>query len=201
MSVTIPAPSVFQPDWAPFQTVSARTHADKPRSIQTPEGIADRLRAVAFAEIQAREAFLWASRTFEDAPASLRHTWVRLAAAENKHMNWLLDRLATLGFRADERKVSDYLWDSFMRCRSAEEFAVYMANAEERGRVAGERFYEALRPHDPVSAEIFRKIAEEEVAHIALAHKYYPDATGLLPFRKRTETLTIEKELETLETQ
>ena len=80
------------------------------------------------------------------------------------------------------RKVSDHLWQSLVSCKSAKEFAIYMANAEERGRKAGERFHQALADRDPITAEIFRKIAEEEVAHIALASKYYPE-TPLTPKR------------------
>ena len=49
-----------------------------------------------------------------------------------------------------------------------------LAGAEERGRRAGERFEEALRERDPETARIFGEIAEEEVAHIQLAWKYFP---------------------------
>jgi hypothetical protein len=48
-----------------------------------------------------------------------------------------------------------------------------MASAEERGRKAGERFHAQMLQRDPESARIFGKIAEEEVAHIALARKYF----------------------------
>ncbi len=51
-----------------------------------------------------------------------------------------------------------------------------MASAEERGRRAGERFHQALLKKDPITAGIFGKIAEEEVSHIELARKHYPDA-------------------------
>jgi hypothetical protein len=72
------------------------------------------------------------------------------------------------------RKVSDFLWHSFMGCADARQFATYMADAEERGRKAGERFHQTLVQTDPVTAEIFRKIAEEEVGHIALARRFFP---------------------------
>ncbi len=32
-----------------------------------------------------------------------------------------------------------------------------------------------MAAHDPVSAEIFGKIAEEEAAHIALAERFFPN--------------------------
>jgi hypothetical protein len=82
-----------------------------------------------------------------------------------------------LGIDVRARKVSDHLWRSLISCKTAKEFAIYIANAEERGRKAGERFYQALASSDPITAEIFRKIAEEEVSHIALVSKYYPDTS------------------------
>lgn len=134
----------------------------------------DRLRAAAFAEIQACEAFLWAASRFADAPEGLRTAWRELAAAEDKHMGWLLARMVELGLSVTERPVSDHLWDSFMGCTDAATFAHYMANAEERGRLAGERFYLALEKRDPVTARIFKDIAVEELEHIRLAHRHFP---------------------------
>jgi len=165
-------------DWAAFRLAEPGQHADAPRSIHTREGVGDRLRAAAFAEIQARDAFLWAASTFTDAPEGLRVDWRGLASAEERHLQWLLRRLTELGFAPEDRKVSDQLWYSLTSCKTAENFAHFMATAEDRGRRAGERFFEQLRDRDPVSAEIFRKIAEEEIEHIRLAERYYPQPGG-----------------------
>jgi uncharacterized ferritin-like protein (DUF455 family) len=160
--------------WEPFALCTPGERPPRTRDIHSPEGIADRLRAAAFAEIQAREAFLWAAEKFEtQAPPGLCRAWRGLAREEDKHLGWLLKRLSELGFCADERPVSDYLWRSFLQCKTAQEFAQFMANAEDRGRIAGERFHEALQIIDPVSAEIFRKIAAEEIAHIRLAEQFF----------------------------
>jgi uncharacterized ferritin-like protein (DUF455 family) len=162
--------------WEPFIVASDQGRGDPPRSLDSPEGVGDRLRTAAFAEVQARDAFLWAADFFADAPNPLRQTWRALAQAEQRHLDWLRRRMEELGVGVAERKVSDQLWYSLQSCKSAEEFAIYMASAEERGRKAGERFHLALLTKDPVTAEIFRKIAEEEVEHIALAARYYPEA-------------------------
>lgn len=164
---------VLRPE--PFDLAPGNEWGEPPRSIKTLEGVGDRMRAAAFAEVQARDAFLWASENFEDAPASLRRAWAALAVAEQRHLDWLLQRMQELGIDVRARKVSGHLWQSLISCKSAKEFAIYIANAEERGRRAGERFYQTLAPTDPTTAEIFRKIAEEEISHIALASKYYPD--------------------------
>jgi hypothetical protein len=80
-----------------------------------------------------------------------------------------------LNIKIEDRKVSNDLWFSLVSCQSAREFAIFMANAENRGRIAGERFHASLKEKDPVTAEIFRKIAEEEIQHIELAGKFFPE--------------------------
>ena len=167
--------SAPHPDWAPFRLLPEGERAEPPRSIKIHDGVGDRMRAAAFAEIQARDAFLWAAdRTDWDVPESLRRAWRALAQAEDRHLHWLLNRMKALGFDITERPVSTQLWDSLTSCNSPGTFAHAMAGAEERGRRAGERFEEALRERDPETARIFGEIAEEEVAHIQLAWKYFP---------------------------
>jgi uncharacterized ferritin-like protein (DUF455 family) len=166
----------MRPDWHPFWVVESAQEA--PRPLLTPEGIGDRLRAAAFAEIQAEAAFLWAARTYDDAEASLKKAWESLAAEERKHLDWLLDRMSALGIRPEERPVSDVLWRSLTRCASARDFCLYMAGAEERGRRAGERFGERLAAVDAVTARIFAQIALEERAHIALANRFFSTEAG-----------------------
>lgn len=159
-------------NWEPFLVTSGK--ADAPRSLDTPEGVGDRLRSAAFAEIQAKEAFLWAADHFSDASDDLKNAWRLLARAEERHLLWLLTRMKELNVDVQARRVSDWLWVSLISCQTAEEFALYMASAEERGRKAGARFHQALFGTDPITARIFGKIAEEEVAHIELAYRYFP---------------------------
>lgn len=162
-------------NWEPFLVAPEGTGHLPIRPLDSLEGVGDRLRSAAFAEIQAREAFLWAAEKFEDAPPALKDAWRTLAREENKHMNWLLTRLTELGIGVRDRMVSTHLWQSFMNCTSAEAFSVYMASAEERGQKAGFRFHEFLKKSDPATAAIFRTIAEEETSHIELARRYFPD--------------------------
>ena len=165
------------PDWSPFKLAPRGEHAPGPRSMESKEGVIDRLRAVAFAELQAREAFFWAAEYFKgQAPDACLTAWKGLGHAEDKHYGWLIKRLEELNGNLQERPVSDQLWISLRTCQAADEFAHKMAGAEERGRRAGERFVEGMKKFDPLSAEIFRKIAEEEVEHIRLATKYFPDS-------------------------
>lgn len=163
-------------NWAPFRVVPRGQKADLPRSLNTFEGIGDRLRSAAFAEIQARDAFLWAAEHFKDAPPELKNAWVALAREEQKHLDWLLSRMVELGIDVQSRSVSDQLWISLTSCQTAREFALYMASAEERGRQAGIKFHQTLSATDPMTAQIFGKIAEEEVSHIQLAYQFFPES-------------------------
>lgn len=154
-------------DWSPFRLCGPAEKIPAPRPLNTPEGVGDRLRTAAFAERQAREAFVWAGR-FQDAPESLRQGWRRLAQEEDKHLGWLLRRMEQLGVDPAERAVSDALYRSLLCCSDWRQFAAFMARAEDRGRVAERRFQQALALSDPETARIFAAIASEEDAHIAL---------------------------------
>ena len=163
-------------DWSPFFVLPDGKRAPTPRSASTPVGIGDRLRAAAFAEIQAREAFSWAGSRYPDAPPRLRAVWADLAAAEDRHLGWLLRRMEELDVDPAGRPVSAALWRSLTSCDDAETFCRWMADAEERGRQAGETIGAALADVDPTTARLFATIAREEVAHIAVASRFFgPD--------------------------
>ena len=160
--------------WTPFQLAPPGTRAPKPRGLHTTAGIGDRLRTAAFAEIQARDAFLWAADRFDDAPDGVGRAWRRLAQEEDKHLGWLLARMSALGEEPGARLVSDQLWRSLLACRTADRFASHMAGAEDWGREAGERLGLRLSDVDAESADLFARIAREEVGHIELARRYFP---------------------------
>lgn len=164
------------PDWAPFLTVGPDARSPGPRKLGGPHGVGDRMRLAAFAELQAREAFRWGAQTFDDAPPALRDAWRDLAAEEDKHLGWLLDRMAALQIDPAARPVSAHLFRGLTDCRTAHEFAWYMAKAEDRGRIAGERFAHKLATSDPISARLFGQIASEEEEHIALALRFFPES-------------------------
>ncbi len=166
----MPAPT---PDWSPFVMLPAGQRTAPPRKLSRPGGVGDRLRAAAFAELQAREAFAWAAEHFVDAPENLRGTWRNLSIAEQRHLGWLLDRMEELGVDVAERPVSDALWHALTSCEDAEQFSRWMADAEERGRAAGLKIGRKLSGVDAVTARIFETIAEEEVAHVAVARRYF----------------------------
>lgn len=165
--------------WGPFVLVSAGSRPPRVRSIASPEGVGDRLRAAAMAEIQARDAFLEAAERFaRHSPLALIKTWRALASAEDKHLGWLLERLEDLGQRVEDRPVSDQLHRTLSACETPRDFARYMAIAETRGMRAGELFRARMAESDPTSARLFGRVADEESEHIRLAHRWFPTQGG-----------------------
>ena len=154
--------------WHPFRVTPPGGRPDRIRSIRTPEGRGDRLRSVAFAELQARELFLRAPLQFPDAGEELHRAWRTLALDEDRHLGWLLARMEEAGVDPAERAQSTALWDSLSRLPPAEldTFCARMAGAEERGVEAGHDLHRLLQDHDPESAAIFLRIAQEEVTHV-----------------------------------
>ena len=157
-------------DWSPFNVGTPI----KTRPMNTFPGLIDRIRIAAFAERQAYYAFLEAARIFaDDVPKELIENWKRIAEEEAKHEGWLLTRLAELGEDVSEMPVSLGLYQSFSKCETARDFAYYISDSEERGRVAGLKFAEYLKINDPITSKIFMDIAIEEVAHVALAKDFF----------------------------
>ena len=158
-------------DWSPFSICKEGEKSPYLRSIQTFEGLGDRLRFVAFAEKQAANAFRLASEIYPDANDEVRSLWIRLAEEEEKHLQLLLDRMKEIGVSPSDRPQSLDLWKSFDRCNTATEFAKFMASAEDWGMNSGEKFHRTLLGIDPVTAQLFGRIAAEEKLHIELARK------------------------------
>lgn len=156
--------------WSPYQI----GNAPRVRSLNTPEGLGDRLRLIAFAERQAFHAFNEAAERFSDAPMELKEAWRWVAKEEAKHESWLLERLKALGQEVGEIPVSLNLYHSLKTCETPESFALYVADAETRGKIGAEKFAEVLVLKDPETAKVFAQIALEESEHIALVDKFFP---------------------------
>lgn len=154
-------------NWQPFRV---QTHKpDSIRGLVAPGGVEDRLRVVAFAELQARDAFRWGAERFPDAPADWREAWLRFAEVEDRHAQMLLDRMVELGLDAGTRTVSDKLT---RLCHLAEDpvtFLFLISSAEERGMEAGFTLGREMKKVDETSAAIFDQIANEEVEHVDMA--------------------------------
>ena len=154
--------------WLPFSV--RKDKAEPTRALNSSLGVGDRLRLVAFAELQARDCFLWgAERYREHAPADWIDAWKRFAEIENKHAQMLLDRMATLNVDPAERLVSDKLTNLCLASTDPVTFLFLLASAEERGMEAGFILGEQMAGVDRESALVFQEIAKEEVEHVEMS--------------------------------
>jgi len=160
-------------DFDPFIICSPGERAPRPRPINTPDGLGDRMRTAAFAELQAMVAFRWAAVQFPDAPATLRDKWTAQIADETRHYEMICRRMEELGFELAGQPVSTSLWESLKVCTTGRDFCIRIASAEERGRQAGVRMVNYLGKSDPETAAIFQEIVDDEVAHVALAATFF----------------------------
>lgn len=158
----------FSKAYQPFRISAGKP--DAIRALQAPGGVGDRLRVVAFAELQARDLFRYGSEMFQrEAPEAWRAGWLRFAEVEDLHAQLLLTRMSELGLEPGERTVSDKLT---RLCRAASDpvtFLFLLASAEERGMESGNILGHQMQAVDPESAAIFARIAREEVEHVDAA--------------------------------
>ncbi|MGE3261700.1 MAG: DUF455 family protein [Bacteriovoracia bacterium] len=153
--------------WQPFRLAEK---GDAIRAMQSAEGVADRLRLVAFAELQARDAFRSGAARFEGKIAEeLRQTWLRFAEVEDRHAQMLLARMAELGVDPGARAVSDKLTRLCEKATDPIVFLFLLSSAEERGMEQGKILGDQMLAVDAASAKIFIQIAEEEVEHVQMA--------------------------------
>lgn len=154
--------------WTPFRVDPVKT--DVIRALTAAEGVADRLRLVAFAELQARDAFAYGAAKFkEEVPADWIRAWEEFAKVEDRHAQMLLTRMYELGVDPGARLVSEKLTRLCLAAKDAVTFLFILASAEERGMEAGEILGAQMVAVDEVSAAIFAQIAKEEVEHVAMS--------------------------------
>ncbi len=160
-------------DFSPFKICASGQRPPKPRPMTTLEGIGDRMRSGAFAELQAIAAFEWAAGHFQDVPQELRASWSAQVADESRHYGMIIRRMDKLGIGVTDRPVSLGLWEALQECATGREFCIKIAAAEERGRRAGLKLAQHLKNSDPETAAAFQEIADDEVAHVALAATHF----------------------------
>lgn len=156
--------------WTPFLVRAGR--GDPIRTLTAGEGVADRLRLVCFAELQARDTFRCGARRFAGAaPVSWISSWLRFADVEERHAQMLLDRMAELRVEPGARAVSDKLTRLCDAASDHLSFLYLLSSAEERGMEAGFVLGEQMQAVDAESAAVFARIADEEVEHVAMARE------------------------------
>jgi uncharacterized ferritin-like protein (DUF455 family) len=159
--------------WEPFVLTPPDQPPPVPQPISHRDGLGDRLRIAAFAELQAVLAFSWAAEHFKDVPLSLIEGWQRQIPEEKLHFRLLMERMSNLGVRPEQKAVSARLSEKLYTCESGKQFAIEIATAEHKGRLAALRIAEYLQDRDSVTTSVFLRIAYDEVSHIQLVTDHF----------------------------
>ena len=178
----------FANGYAPFRPTSGK--ADGVRPLAGQGGVEDRLRLVAFAELQARDLFRYGAEKFaSSAPEGWIKDWLRFADVEDRHAQMLITRMKELELDPGGRTVSDKLTRLCHGAEDATLFLFVLSGAEQRGMEAGQILGEQMSAIDPASSAIFAQIAREEVEHVDSARAALAEFVGE-PLKARARDLS-----------
>jgi uncharacterized ferritin-like protein (DUF455 family) len=146
------------------------------RRLNTPEGRAVLVHAVAHIEFNAINLALDAVYRFRDMPEAFYGDWFQVAAEEASHFSMLRARLIELGFDYGDFPAHNGLWE--MAVETADDVLVRMALVprvlEARGLDVTPGMIERLeRAGDTATVEILRVILREEIGHVAIGSRWY----------------------------
>ncbi len=151
------------------------------RKLNTVEGRAALIHAVAHIEFNAINLAWDAVYRFPDMPADYYRDWASVAADEARHFQLLGARLAELGHAYGDFPAHDGLWQ--MACDTAHDCMVRMALVprvlEARGLDVTPGMIERLRrAGDPETISILEVILFEEVRHVAVGSRWFAAICG-----------------------
>ncbi|MFM0208885.1 ferritin-like domain-containing protein [Paraburkholderia sediminicola] len=159
----------------------------KRRSMQSPEGRAVLLHALAHIEFNAINLALDAVWRFAGMPAAFYTDWLKVAAEEAHHFSLLVARLAEFGYAYGDFPAHDGLWDMCERTRGdvLARMALVPRTLEARGLDASPPIRARLQQAgDHASAVILDVILRDEIGHVLIGNRWFRhlcDAGGLDP--------------------
>lgn len=147
---------------------SSRAKVPPVKGIADPAQKVRILHAFANHELQAVELFAWAVLAFPDAPAAFRRGLIRILAEEQAHCRLYLDRMGELGAAFGDNPVSGYFWSKVDGLTTPARFVSAMALTFESANLdhAVEYADAAERHRDRKTAEIIRRVHDDEVGHV-----------------------------------
>jgi uncharacterized ferritin-like protein (DUF455 family) len=148
----------------------------KRRSMQSPEGRAVLLHALAHIEFNAINLALDAVWRFAGMPAAFYTDWLKVAAEEAHHFSLLVARLAEFGHVYGDFPAHDGLWDMCERTRGdvLARMALVPRTLEARGLDASPPIRERLQQAgDHASAAILDVILRDEIGHVLIGNRWF----------------------------
>lgn len=146
------------------------------RPVNTPEGRAALLHALAHIEFNAINLALDAIWRFAGLPPSFYEDWLHVADEEALHFTLLAERLDTLGYRYGDFDAHNGLWE--MAEKTAGDVLARMAlvprTLEARGLDASPAIRAKLASvGDADSAAVIDVILRDEIGHVAIGNRWF----------------------------
>ncbi|WP_025598718.1 ferritin-like domain-containing protein [Burkholderia sp. WSM2230] len=166
------------------------------RSMQSPQGRAVLLHALAHIEFNAINLALDAVWRFAGMPAAFYTDWLKVAAEEAYHFSLLGARLAEYGHAYGDFPAHDGLWDMCERTRGdvLARMALVPRTLEARGLDASPPIRaRLLQAGDQQSASILDVILRDEIGHVLIGNRWFRhlcDEGGLDPHATYTRLAT-----------
>ncbi len=175
----VPERSLDEPDGLPGRP--ARPELVEPRrlgrrSMQSPEGRAVLLHALAHIEFNAINLALDAVWRFAGMPAGFYSDWLKVASEEAHHFSLLTARLAEFGHVYGDFPAHDGLWDMCDRTRddALARMALVPRTLEARGLDASPPIRARLQQAgDHASAAILDVILRDEIGHVLIGNHWF----------------------------
>ncbi|MBN3753358.1 ferritin-like domain-containing protein [Paraburkholderia sp. Tr-20389] len=146
------------------------------RSMQSPEGRAVLLHALAHIEFNAINLALDAVWRFSDMPEAFYVDWLKVASEEAHHFSLLTVRLAAFGHAYGDFPAHDGLWDMCERTRGdvLARMALVPRTLEARGLDASPPIRARLQQAgDHTSAAILDVILRDEIGHVLIGNRWF----------------------------
>ncbi|MGG1943202.1 ferritin-like domain-containing protein [Trinickia sp. NRRL B-1857] len=146
------------------------------RGMQTEEGRAVLLHAIAHIEFNAINLALDAIWRFAGMPEAFYADWLRVAAEEARHFGLLQGRLLELGHSYGDFPAHDGLWDMCARTRDdvLARIALVPRTLEARGLDASPPIRARLvQAGDHASAAILDVILRDEIGHVRIGNHWF----------------------------
>jgi len=146
------------------------------RSMQSPEGRAVLLHALAHIEFNAINLALDAVWRFAGMPEAFYADWLKVAAEEAHHFSLLTTRLAEFGHAYGDFPAHDGLWDMCERTRGdvLARMALVPRTLEARGLDASPPIRARLQQAgDHASAAILDVILRDEIGHVLIGNRWF----------------------------
>jgi uncharacterized ferritin-like protein (DUF455 family) len=148
----------------------------KRRSLQTAEGRAALIHALAHIEFNAINLALDAVWRFPDMPAAYYADWLQVAAEEALHFTLLNQHLYTLEFAYGDFPAHDSLWE--MAAKTSDDVLARMALIPRTMEARGLDVTPGIRAKlqqagDSAAAAILDIILRDEIGHVLIGNRWY----------------------------